>query len=157
MSFVKGLAKLHRQFDQLENTLLKKSLRAVLNKAGTPILAAAKKETPIRHRNLKKALRKRFWYSESKKRAGIAIGVSDNYRVPNPDYKIDANGKATGGPKTFFPKNYLHLVVLGTTTATPNDFLSRARKQTETAARAILDGDIKTEVARIAKRIGGPK
>lgn len=157
--FVKGLAKLHRQFDAIEDQILKKALRSVLNKAGTPILKAAKNHCPVRpgKGHLKKALRKRFWYAQSKGRAGIAIGVSDSYSVPNPDFKIGANGKPTGGPKNFIPKNYLHLVVLGTKTAAPNDFLSRAMIQTRAEARAILDADLKPAIAKIAKKIGGPK
>jgi hypothetical protein len=35
--YVTGLAKLHRQFDKLEETIVKKALRSVLNKAGTPL------------------------------------------------------------------------------------------------------------------------
>lgn len=173
MSFIKGMQKLHRQFDAIENQVLKRTLRGVLNKAGTPILSAAKREAPFKRGHLKKALAKRFWLNAKDKRAGVVIGVRDNYRAPNPDWT-----PANGAPKTFYPKSYLHLVILGTAAhyanmskgkftgkgkpklipaAAPNDFLGRAQKSAQAAAYAKLNVDVKEAVHAIALKVGGPK
>lgn len=178
MSFIKGMQKLHRQFDAIENQVLKRTLRGVLNKAGTPILSAAKREAPTKRWHLQKALAKRFWLNAKEKRAGVVIGVRDNYRAPNPDWK-----PGSGAPKTFFPKAYLHLVILGTAAhytnmskgkvrkradgtspmpkliaaAAPNDFLGRAHKSSVAAAFAKMSVDVKSEIHKIAQKVGGPK
>ena len=178
MSFVKGLAKLHRQFDAIENSVVKRALRSVLNKAGTPILKAAKSEAPTKRGHLKKALAKRFWANPDKSRAGVAIGVKDNYRAPNPDWKPGSEAD-----KTFVPKNYLHMVIFGTAAhysdmskgksvtrqdgtprvrrliaaAAPNDFLGRAQRASQTAARQILADGIKPAIKAAALKVGGPK
>lgn len=161
MSFVKGLAKLNKQFAAIEVRIVKKSLRSVLTKAGTPMLRAAKQEAPVRLGHLKKALRKRVWQNTTTAKAGVVVGVADDYRVPNPDWKPGSKV-----PKTFFPKNYLHLVIFGTAAhvakdgatiaaASPNDFLTRAKTQTQTEAlRIIRDGTIKA-VKAAAQTIGG--
>jgi len=163
MSFVKGLAKLNRQFEAIEKKIITKSMRSVLNRAGTPILKAARAEAPKLRGHLRKALAKRYWVNPSKSIAGVAIGVKDNYRVPNPAWTAGSKQ-----PKTFFPKNYLHLVIFGTAehkapdgatihAATPNDFLTRAREQTEGEARRIIEFGLKDAVKAAALSVGGPR
>ena len=158
MGFIGGIAKLHRQLDELERKIAKSALRTALAKAGTPILKGARSEVPVLHGHLKKALAKKVWTNSKKSRAGVVIGVKDNYRVPNPG----------GDPANFIPKNYLHLVIMGTSAKAtvdskgrvfhhhatqPNDFLGRAQRATVAKARAILEADIKPAIKRAADRL----
>ena len=162
MSKVTGYASLNRQLTQLTNRVVKRATRQVLNRAATPMLKSARQFAPVLRGHLKKALGKRTWMNAAKAKAGAVIGVKDNYRVPNPNWK-----QGSREPKTFFPKNYLHLVIYGTAAhvgpdgakiaaAAPNDFLTRAKTATAAAARQIIedgmDAAIKEAAAKIGKR-----
>ena len=134
---IKGMARLETQLDAFQKRIVTSALRNTMMQAGTPILQAAKRETPNEHGALKKALRKRFWINKKEGRAGVIVSVSQTSKTANK--ALPQEGKTAPNPRWFIPKNYLHLVIYGTASHAISRGARMARKLTR-----MVKGKLKT-------------
>lgn len=146
---VLGVRETKRALEQLPRRIIKKVLRAAVNKGGTVIAKAARRGAPAgANKLLKRAIVRKI---KTFPNGAVVAVIGANSAVEGDEVT------ATGRTIRKVPARYIHLVEKGHAGARPapaNEFLEPALENNKAAAIAKIRTELEEGVAREARKLG---
>jgi len=151
-----GDKELMAKFATLPDKLQRKALRRGVSKAARVTTKAAKAEAPSETKAMAKAVGYRIYTFRDKSGVGAVIGVKKDakgkparfkrgvVRARRGGFRLARKGEAATAYRN--PKNYWHLVILGTKHSRANNFPLRAAQRTRGESIRIVAGECRQQL-----------